>query len=251
MIPNPYESARFVEEYLLFHYGQPAEILPWEFGPRDALDFPVRCVTELLEVKKLPEGARALDVGCAVGRSSFELARHCVRVTGVDFSQALIEAAQSMQREGRVRSGYAVEGKLRKECVLTAPEGVDRTRVVFRQADAMALPEEMADFDVVLAANLICRLARPECFLKRLPGLVKSGGQLLLCTPWTWLEEFTPEEEWLGTRSAEDVESFAALRAVLEPDFELVREKDLPFLIREHRRKYQWGVSHGSAWRRK
>lgn len=251
MMANPYESARLVEEYLLFHYGQPSEILPWEFGPRGALDFPVRCVSELLDVERLPKEACALDVGCAVGRSSFELARYCTRVLGVDFSHALIEAAQAMQREGKVRSGYTIEGKLREECVLAVPEGVDRSRVEFQQGDAMNLPAEIGEFDVVLAANLICRLSRPRLFLERLPGLVKKGGQLLLCTPWTWLEEFTPEAEWLGARRRGDVKSHEALKVILEPDFELVQEKALPFLIREHQRKYQWGVSHGSAWRRK
>ena len=37
-----YESARILHEYLLFHYGDPVQLLPWENGPRDALDFPRR-----------------------------------------------------------------------------------------------------------------------------------------------------------------------------------------------------------------
>jgi hypothetical protein len=32
--------------------------------------------------------------------------------------------------------------------------------------------------------------------------------------------------------------------------FTLVEEKEVPFVIREHRRKFQWGVSHATVWRR-
>ncbi|HKI69833.1 MAG TPA: methyltransferase domain-containing protein, partial [Verrucomicrobiae bacterium] len=83
---NFYETDRAVSEYLLFHYGTPEDILPYNFGPIAALNYPVRCVTECLDVKRLPAQARALDLGCAVGRSSFELARHCAEVIGIDFS---------------------------------------------------------------------------------------------------------------------------------------------------------------------
>jgi hypothetical protein len=32
---------------------------------------------------------------------------------------------------------------------------------------------------------------------------------------------------------------------------QLVHEEDVPFLIREHARKFQWGCSHGTVWRRR
>ncbi|MEO6784929.1 MAG: methyltransferase type 12, partial [Chthoniobacteraceae bacterium] len=83
---NPYETDKLVAEYLLFHYGAPHEVLPWEFGPSSALNYPARCVSECVDIAELPPGARGLDVGCAVGRSAFELARHCAEVVGIDYS---------------------------------------------------------------------------------------------------------------------------------------------------------------------
>ena len=56
---NPYETDRLVGEYLLFHYGAPDEVLPWDFGPSAALDYPVRCVSECVDVASLPSQARA------------------------------------------------------------------------------------------------------------------------------------------------------------------------------------------------
>ena len=34
-------------------------------------------------------------------------------------------------------------------------------------------------------------------------------------------------------------------------NFDLVEEADMPFLIREHVRKFQWGISHAAVWQRK
>ena len=41
------------------------------------------------------------------------------------------------------------------------------------------------------------------------------------------------------------------LRAVLEPHFTMVRTLDLPFLIREHARKFQWSVAQATVWIRR
>lgn len=39
-----YETQKQVNEYLVFHYGKPKEVLAYEdFGPTDSLDFPKRC----------------------------------------------------------------------------------------------------------------------------------------------------------------------------------------------------------------
>ena len=69
MAGNIYEEERLVREYLLFHYGDPDEVLPWKHGPRDALGFAARCVRELLNSSAVGRDARALDVGCAAGTS--------------------------------------------------------------------------------------------------------------------------------------------------------------------------------------
>jgi len=101
----------------------------------------------------------------------------------------------------------------------------------------------------VLAANLLCRLPEPMRLLERLPALVRSGGQLLLTTPFTWLEEFTPRANWLGGMPGTG-RSFDALQCALEPDFALEHRVELPFLIREHSRRFQYGVALGTRWRR-
>lgn len=68
---------------------------------------------------------------------------------------------------------------------------------------------------------------------------VKPGGHLVITTPFSWLEQFTDKEKWLGGADGKD--SHAGLVDALTAGgaFELVEEGAIPFLIREHRRKYQ------------
>jgi putative 4-mercaptohistidine N1-methyltranferase len=206
-----------------------------------------------LDVERLPKAARALDLGCAVGRSTFEMARFCEEVVGIDYSARFIEAATALRADGEIAYHRVDEGRLGTECRAVAPAGIDRTRARFETGDAMDLRGDLGSFDAVLMANLIDRLHTPRLCLARLPDLVKAGGQLIVTSPYTWLEEFTPRSQWLGgfERDGKPVATLDGLRAALEPDFEFVAARDLPFLIREHARKYQWSVAQATMWRRK
>lgn len=248
MSANPYESPKLLAEYLLFHYGSAGDVLGGLPGPAEAAGFATRLVRDLLA----PGGGgdRALDLGCAVGASAFELARSFREVVGIDSSHAFVRAARMLAETGEHPFEKTVEGTISETAVATVPPGIDRARVLFEQGDAQDLPASLGAFDAVLAANLLCRLPRPMRLIERLPALVKSGGQLLLTTPFTWLEEFTAAQNWIGATPATG-RSFDALHALLEPHFALEHSANLPFLIREHARKFQYGIALGSRWRRR
>jgi putative 4-mercaptohistidine N1-methyltranferase len=241
---NPYESNKLLGEYLLFHYGAPEEILPpgraWPPGMEAALGFPARTAARFSPGRV----ARGLDVGCAVGRSTFEMARHCDHVLGVDFSQSFIQAAESLRQGGEIRYDRLEEGTLTTPLTARAPDHATRESLAFVQGDAMDLPAELGSFDRVHAANLVCRLPEPLRFLRRLPDLVKPGGELVLATPCTWLAEYTPPDQWPPH------DTFAWLRNELEPAFALQSHGDEPFLIRETARKFQWSTALLTVWRR-
>jgi putative 4-mercaptohistidine N1-methyltranferase len=244
-----YETDLILSQYLLFHYGHPREQLPWPEGPVAALGFPQRCVREGISRETLPGTERALDIGCAVGRSSFELGRLFQEVMGIDYSQAFISAAQEIAERGALDFSFQETGLIRSRGTARRPAGVTGS-VSFEQGDAQDLRADLGNFDGVLAANLLCRLSRPADFLNRLPALVRPGGQLIITTPNTWLEEFTAREFWLGA-TPQTGEPLEAIRAHLEPAFSLEVTWDMPLLIREHRRKYQWSVAQASRWIRK
>lgn len=253
MPPNPYETDRLLAEYLLFHYGTPEEILPYAFGPSGALDLAVRVVSECLDYGSLPVASRALDLGCAVGRSSFELARHCREVVGIDFSANFVRAANELREQGSLRYLRADEGRLVTPLEAQVPAGIDRERVSFETGDACDLRADLGQFDVALLVNLIDRLREPQRCLDQLPKLLNPGAQLVIASPYTWMEEYTPPANWLGgfEQAGRRVGAFDTLRAKLAPDFDFVRAVDLPFLIREHARKFQWSVSLAGIWRKR
>jgi putative 4-mercaptohistidine N1-methyltranferase len=182
-----------------------------------------------------------LDLGCAVGRSSFELARKIPQVEGVDFSSSFISAAKMLAARGSLVFPLKEEGSLARSVRTSAPSRQIRKRVCFRVGDALRLPD-LGTFDLVLAANLLDRVKDPRKLLQKvLPKLVRPGGILLLTSPYTWSEEFTPRSRWLK-------DSFLSIRKLLPPYFRLLRRQDLPFLLREHRRKFQLTLADATLW---
>ena len=248
-----YESDRALAEYLLFHYGTAEQIGPPTPELAGLLGFAQRCVTQGFVWPPSDRLARALDLGCAVGGAAFELARHVPEVIGIDYSRSFVAAAERLRGEGILSIEIIEEGELTRPVTLRRPEGIDPARLHFQTGDALNLPTDLGAFDLVLAANLIDRLADPARFLASLPALVSPGGSLLLTSPYTWLEEYTPRDRWLGgfIRAGQPVKTLDTLRELLAPAFTLEKRVDLPFLIREHARKFQASVAEGTLWRRK
>lgn len=60
----------------LVYIGDPAQVVPYSFAPQDALAFLPRTVEECVEHVPAIQRHRALDIGCAVGRATFELSKH-------------------------------------------------------------------------------------------------------------------------------------------------------------------------------
>lgn len=241
MSTNPYESDRLLAEYLLFHFGSPEEILPPNApaGMRDALDFAVRTTRHFSPGRV----SRTLDLGCAVGRSAYELSRSSDETLGIDFSRSFIRAASEIATRPLP---YLRHDEAHRATSLSAslPPGLPGGRIAFESGDAMDLRPDLGDFDRVHAANLLCRLSDPDCLLQRLPDLVRKGGELVVATPCTWLGEFTPPERWpVGS-------TLDWLIASLGGAFTLESSQDEPFLIRETARKFQWTTSLVTRWRR-
>ncbi len=239
-----YEQSQILDEYLLFHYGKEDEILDsntdWPDGIRQALNFASRTPRHFSK----NGAARGLDLGCAVGRSTFEISRLCDEVIGLDFSHQFIAAANQIRNEGVLHYSRLDEAGIKTALKAELPAEADAEKVSFMQGDAMNLPNDLGRFDFVHAANLICRLSRPDLLLDRLPDLVVRGGEMVLATPCTWLETFTPRENWPTP------DTLGWLEGRLSESFMLRKTTDEPFLIRETARKFQWSRSLVTVWER-
>lgn len=234
-----------MSEYLAFHYLEPKSLLPKNIPvPRGVKLFPAACA-QLLISHADSSPLRALDLGCAVGCSSFILTQCVHEVVGVDFSHSFIRAANQLKKSGQIRFMLKEEGALAQKAIAKVPRKAIRRRVRFIQGDALRLPKGLGTFDLVLAANLIDRLPDPEKFLRNvLPSLLHQGGHVLLTSPYTWSEQFTPRAKWLQN-------SFPTLRSILQSHFRLLSRQNLPFLLREHQRKFQYTFADATIWQRR
>lgn len=247
---NIYETDQMVSQYIEFGYGDTYYGVP---------NFPVACISAAREYIKDHKTNRALDMGCATGRSSFELAKIYDHVDAVDFSARLIEAPSALQSSGAQRYVIQQEGELvnYKEVRLEDFDGYSdvKDKISFMQGDACNLSDKYTGYDLVFAGNLIDRLYDPAKFLELIKGRINDGGLLCLTSPYTWMEEFTPRENWIGGFKAETGENFTTLEGLMEhlaPEFTLANEpRDIPFVIRETGRKFQHTLSQFTVWQKK
>lgn len=244
---NIYETDQAVAQYIEFHYGD---------GYFDIDNYPHACIHALEpHIKNLPRH-RALDLGCSVGRSTFELARYFDQVDGIDFSARFIQAACTLQERNQLRYTLPMEGELVefKEASLEAL-GLSALskKVSFIQGDACNLKEMFGEYDLIFAGNLIDRLYDPALFLDKITQRLNSGGLLVITSPYTWLAEFTEKEKWLGgiKVNGENYSTFDGLKEKLAPNFSLLDTKDIPFVIRETKRKYQHSIAQMSVWKKR
>ncbi len=244
-VASNYETDKLLSEYAEFHYGDTY------FGVEN---FPATLARLAIRAMGARPAANALDLGCAAGRASFELARHFDHVTGVDFSARFIGLGTQLAEQGRLRYTLTDEGELVSYFERTLADlGLDavRHKVEFFQGDACNLKPNLTGFDLVLAANLIDRLYHPAKFLTTIHERLNPGGLLVIASPYTWLAEHTPRAEWVGgfKQDGENFTTLDGLKALLSAHFRLVEGPlDVPFVIRETRRKFQHTISEVSIW---
>lgn len=244
---SSYETDRSLSEYAEFHYGD------CYFGVGN---FPQALAGIAIHAMGDKPARHALDLGCATGRATFELARHFEHVTGIDFSARFVGVGAQMAEQGVLRYTLAEEGALvgcRERHLADLGLDAVRCKVDFLQGDACNLKPLYGGYDLIFAANLIDRLYSPKKFLAGVHERLNMGGILLIASPYTWLEEHTKSDEWIGgfRNNGEDFMTLDGLKALLEPHFRLVQAPlDVPFVIRETRRKFQHSVSEVTLWER-
>jgi len=260
---NVYDHQSSLDMYMLLHFGSKKDTLsPFALNagaPLGALRFPQRCAEFVNEALTKTGGqmGSVLDLGCAVGGSSFHLAALGFKsVTAIDFSSGMIKQANAVKSAlsigKKVEFSVPVEGSTRHTVIADLEQYRNIwDNVNFLVGDACDLPSRVTSqsFDAILGANLICRVPDPAKCLSEIKKVLKPGGVLCLTTPFTWMEQFTPSEKWLIGKSGES--SFDMLRLRLEAEgFELIIRRPMPFLIRETGRKFQFVVAEGSAWKK-
>eukprot|EP00934_Nitzschia_sp_Nitz4_P006520 Nitzschia sp. Nitz4//scaffold25_size161228//36694//39737//NITZ4_002420-RA/size161228-augustus-gene-0.124-mRNA-1//-1//CDS//3329544556//6510//frame0 len=266
---NVYETDDSLNQYLGLHYPSSGvsegvdPILAHANSPMHGVGFPQRVAQLLKALKPEETNNHALDMGCAVGGASFELAKSFDKVDAFDFSENFVEYAKRMQAEEDIRFRIPVEAELFEEVQAVHGEGVSDdvlSKVNFFRGDAcnldgMSRSGELGSYDGLIMSNLLCRLPEPMACLNGLSGVMNKGGVVVMVTPFSWLTEFTPRSKWLGgfydPVSKEPIRSKDVLKEVMESNgFEKIHEEQMPLVIREHQRKYQYIISEATGWRK-
>jgi len=232
-----YEDPAVLDEYVAFHYpdGDPlASMLGADAIPL-ARRYPF-ALPALLEPR--PDGF-ALDIGCACGFVTFALARLHREAWGLDRSVNLIDASVEIAAGGRAR--YRLREMGERFCEVEVPVSAPENARFF-VADAASVPAPSESFATVALLNAIDRVDDPERALAEAARLVAPSGLLLVASPYTWLETFTPRSRWLDGPEA--------VRRALGEAFRLEREVRLPFFIPHHARSGQLAVTIVQRFRR-
>ncbi len=246
-VSSQYETDGLLSQYAEFHYGDEYFGVP---------NFPQALAALAVEAMGRRPARKALDLGCATGRATFELAKHFEQVVGVDFSARFINAGVKLAEQGVLRYTIPEEGELvhyRETRLDDLGLAAVRGKVEFWQGDACNLKPVLSGYDLVLAANLIDRLYSPRRFLSMIHQRINAGGLLVIASPYTWLEEHTKKDEWIGgiKKDGESYTTLDGLKDLLGPNFRLVGgPRELPFVIRETRRKFQHTLSEVTVWER-
>jgi putative 4-mercaptohistidine N1-methyltranferase len=179
-----------------------------------------------------PKTERVLELGCAAGRGTFELARTFDAATGVDFTTRVIRVGKELKEAGVVSYDLPEAGSLTSfhKVDLTAPaaaaSGLDalRGKVDFVQADACNLDRtKFGDFDCVVIASGFNSLYSPGQLLGDLHTRVRHGGLVFIASDNSWDEARTPLQSWLGgykdTTTGENVAVTEAIAEALGSRF--------------------------------
>jgi SAM-dependent methyltransferase len=205
-----YEEKAILDQYMVFNYAHADEFLTFDDlkdyeNVRNCIQFPknvaLLCRDHCPDIffdSNQPASNNSersvLDVGCAVGRSCFEFSKLFHRVVGIDYSESFIKYCNDLvANNGEMEYQGILEGDLVQKLRVKLDSDVRLDRVKFEVGDACNLREDLGQYDLVLASNLICRLVEPKIFLNRLKALVKSRRYVILSTPFSWGSEYTPK----------------------------------------------------------
>jgi SAM-dependent methyltransferase len=227
-----YNSPAMVSAYMWSHFGDLV-------GDSQATDA-YRQWSSLIPAQRGP----ALDVGCAVGRFTFELAKTHRHVIGVDTSIAFIHQARQILLRRRLDFDLIIEG------TLTEPRGCrfddsDMSGVEFIVADAMALPFRSHSFETVATLNLLEKVPDPVLHLREINRmLLKDRAGFIFSDPFSWDPAVSPPETWLmgsgngnGDYSLRGIDTlrrmFAGAFGIFDPPLKITADGEVSWRIRK------------------
>jgi len=160
-----------------------------------------RCLLKGLELIGHKVAEPIIDLGCSVGRSSFELAEHTDQlVLGIDNNFSMLRLAQQILNKQTVsyprrRVGIVYDRREFKVNFKSA------NKVDFWACDALSLPFSPNTFGLSVGLQVLDSVPSPHDLLESISCLLRPGGSAILASPYDWSPAVTPIEAWIGGHS--------------------------------------------------
>jgi len=238
--PAAHDRRRLLSTYMDAHYGTP----PTPLAAAQQPDYWQQLIALTPPAQAYQQ---TLDLGCSVGRYTFELARQSELAVGLDLNFDLLAAAARIQREQTVRYERSLRGRF-----YTSVDDSYETpqNVLFLLADALDPPLRATDFDCVAALNLLDNVKVPLILIGQMDALLRPGGRLLIASPYEWRSDLTEPAEWLENA---DYDAATMVKAILtdnlfpqmQLNYRCIQEyAELPWFLRQHERAWRLYLVH-------
>ncbi|MDB4954014.1 MAG: hypothetical protein JWO36_1583 [Myxococcales bacterium] len=229
--PDDASYPRFLEHlsiYMDAHWGDRAEPPLASFGIAAIVD----------RIARLPRVDLAVELGCSVGRIVAELAVTADRVVGMDMQFGAVRRARHLLAGERVGYGRREVGRHYSAASAAAGDrSVPSDRMTLFCGDALDPPLLPAEFDRVVALNILDSVRSPTQLLSVVDGLCAPNGELILSSPYAWQSSVMQEQERLGSVNPA-TELIAILREGrgLGARYHIEDEAELPWTLRRDAR---------------
>lgn len=249
-----YETDPDVVPLCELHYGAQKE------GQPQGGDYAQRLAALALSAVARHKGAteRVLELGCGVGRTSFELAKVFAEVTGVDPTARTIRIGVEMVDKGYTQWQIPAEGEIVDfEQVHLSDLGLEaqRANVQFLQADLANMKPIFSGYDLIVISGLLEKSYDPAAFLGSVHERLNAGGLLVIASSCHWDTQHTAREKWLGgfkDRTGENQTTLAGIGIALGAHFEqLDAPQDIDRCLRTDARTYLAQRMQVSFWRKR
>lgn len=218
---NFYESDESISSYCDLYYG------------KDNLY--TNYVDLLKPYLKDLKNSKALDLGCCVGRTSFELAKIYDEVLGIDFSANYINIGVKLKLYDFINYKIKKEDKTFEERAISLKDfdlEKVKDKVSFMQGDACNLKEIYKDFDLIFYSSLIDKLYYPKKFLEDVSRRINKNGFFVFLSSHNWFNEHINENN-------------------LFLEFELLDKIEVSSFIKMKNKNYENKTLLMSIWRKK
>lgn len=192
----------------------------------------------------------ALDIGCAVGRLSFEMSRHHERVIGIDTSKSFIAKARQLLLKKRLDFDLIIEGQITENRSIEFQNGWHYDKIEFIVADAMALPFGRGSFSTAASINILEKVPDPRNHFTEINRLLKKTNSLFIFSdPFSWDAGFSDPETWLSGltkgkfkgRGMDNITKILeGMDQIFDPPMTVTDQKDVAWKIRKTQNLWEY-----------